>query len=175
MRVMIVFAAMAALLISGAARAAEEWGIEHEKKARFEAKVVDILCELSGDCPANCGGGKRQLGLLRDDGKLILAVKNQDLFAGASNDLLPFCGKRLIVDGLMINDPLMPLFQLQFRRPAPDGKWRRANQFRRDWAARQNLEWDSETVDAWYNNDPLIKDVIARDGVFGIPGLKPEE
>jgi hypothetical protein len=163
------------VLASGVARAAEEWGIEHEEKARFEAKVVDVLCELSGDCPARCGGGKRQLGLLRDDGRLILAVKNQDLFAGASNDLLPFCGTRLIVDGLMIKDPLMPLFQIQFRRPAPDGKWRRANQFRRDWAKERDLEWESDMAGAWYNHDKRVKQVIAKDGVFGIPGLEPEE
>ncbi len=171
----ILLSAAAMVLASGAARAAEEWGIEHEQKARFEAKVVDVLCELSGDCPADCGGGKRQLGLLRDDGKLILAVKNQDPFAGASNDLLPFCGKRLIVDGLMINDPLMPLFQIQFRRPVPDGKWRRANQFRRDWAKQRGLEGDSDKAGEWYNHDKRVREIIAKDGVFGIPGLEPEE
>ena len=37
----------------GASQAAEEWGIDGEKKARFEAKVVDVLCELTGDCPAD--------------------------------------------------------------------------------------------------------------------------
>ncbi|MCP4249804.1 MAG: hypothetical protein GY778_22405, partial [bacterium] len=86
------------VLLSGAARAADEWGIEYEEKARFEARVVDILCELSGDCPAGCGGGKRQLGLLKDDGVLILPAKNQDIFAGAAHDLLPYCGKRIVVD-----------------------------------------------------------------------------
>ena len=49
--------AAALVLVAGPAFAAEEWGIEFEEKARFEAKVVDILCELSGDCPDNCGGG----------------------------------------------------------------------------------------------------------------------
>ncbi len=28
---------------------------------------------------------------------------------------------------------------------------------------------------AWYNHDKRVKQVIAKDGVFGIPGLKPEE
>lgn len=171
----IVLFAAAIAFASGIAQAAEEWGIEHEEKARFEAKVVDVLCELSGDCPANCGGGKRQLGLLRDDGKLILAVKNQDIFAGAATDLLPFCGKKLVVDGLMIKDPLMPLFQIQFRRSAPDGKWRRANQFVRDWAKERGLDWESDKAGEWYNHDKRITEVIAEDGVFGIPGLKPEE
>ena len=56
--------------ISGA-QAAAEWGIEHEKKMRVDAKVVDLLCEVTGDCTDNCGNGKRQLGLLLDDGRLI--------------------------------------------------------------------------------------------------------
>jgi chaperone required for assembly of F1-ATPase len=43
--------------------AAEEWGIDGEEKARLTVKVVDIACELSGNCPAKCGEGKRQLGL----------------------------------------------------------------------------------------------------------------
>ena len=175
MRNIIAFAALALVVVAGPVRAAEKWGIEHEEVARFEAKVVDVLCELTGDCPANCGAGKRQLGLLQSDGKLVLPVKNQDIFAGASNDLLPFCGKQLIVDGLLIKDPVMTLFQIQFRRPAPDGEWRQANQFRRDWAAKLDLAWDSEAVDEWYNHDETIKDVIGKNGVFGIPGLKPKE
>ena len=126
---------LCALVFSaGVAQAAEEWGIEHEKIARFEAKVVDIACELSGDCPANCGGGKRQLGLLKDDGTLILPVKNVDIFAGAVNDLIGFCQKRIVADGLLINNPKIPLFALQFKKLAPDGKWSRADQFGKDWS-----------------------------------------
>jgi hypothetical protein len=168
-----VLATLAA--IAGDARAAEEWGIDNEQAVRFEAKVVDILCELSGDCPAKCGAGKRQLGLLKDDGTLVVAVKNFELFAGAANDLIPFCGERVVADGLLINDPRMPIFALQFKRRARGGKWRRANWFIRDWAKTQGVARDSATAKQWYNNDPTVKAVIARDGVFGIPGLKPEE
>ena len=164
-----------ALLFDGTARAAEEWGIEFEEKARFEAKVVDILCELTGDCPANCGGGKRQLGLLRDDGKLLLVAKNFDIFAGAANDLKDFCGKRIVADGLMINDPDMPLFALQFKRPAPDGKWSRANWFIKDWAQANGVAADSPKAKQWFRNDATVNEIIAKDGVFGIPGLKPAE
>ena len=45
------------------AQAADGWGIAGEKVVQWDAKVVDVLCELSGDCPANCCDGKRQLGL----------------------------------------------------------------------------------------------------------------
>jgi hypothetical protein len=76
---------------SSNAQAAESWGLEGEKIARFEAKVVDIACELTGNCPTNCGAGKRQLGLLTDEGRLILPTKNQVPFAGAAWELVEFC------------------------------------------------------------------------------------
>jgi hypothetical protein len=56
---------------------AESWNLYAEQPARFEAKVVDILCEITGDCPADCGAGKRQLGLLRTvDQALVYPNKN---------------------------------------------------------------------------------------------------
>ena len=67
--------AAACVLASPAARAAEEWGLPNEEKARFEAKVVDMLCELTGHCVPDCGGGKRQLGLLTDKGVLVRRPK----------------------------------------------------------------------------------------------------
>ncbi|MGF1608600.1 MAG: hypothetical protein ACFCUQ_04340 [Kiloniellales bacterium] len=170
MRASIVLAALL-LAPTGAALAANEWGIEHEVKARFQGKVVDILCELSGDCPADCGAGKRQLGILKDDGTLVLAAKNNQPFAGAVNDLAGFCGERVEVDGLMINDPLVPLFALQFKRRLPDGEWSGGNQFGKDWLAA-NPDGDLKN---WFREDPLIKRVIAEQGVFGIPELTPAE
>ena len=172
---LLMIAAAALLVGATAARAGEGWGIKHEQVVRFEAKVVDILCELAGDCPADCGAGKRQLGLLADDGTLTPVVKNFDPFAGAVNDLVEFCGQRVVADGLLIDDPRFRLFALQFKRLAPDGKWRRANWFSRDWAKAQGVKPGSKTAQQWFYNDPTIKAVIERHGVFGIPGLKPEE
>jgi len=156
---------------AGAAQAAEEWGIEFEETTRFEAKVVDLACELTGDCPANCGAGKRQLGLLRDDGRLVLPIKNNDPFAGTIVDLLPFCGKRVVADGLWIPNPKLNMFVLQFKREAPDGKWSRANWFTKDWGRRHGADRQGQ----WFRHDPEIKRLIAEQGVFGIPGLKPED
>ncbi len=132
---------------------------------------MDILCELTGDCPSNCGDGKRQFGLLLDDGRLIPMVKNFDPFAGTASDLKGFCGKRIIADGLFINNPKMPMFALQFKQLPPDGDWSRANWFVRDWAEKHGAANKGE----WFRHDPAIKKVIAKDGVFGIPGIKPEE
>ncbi len=152
------------------ANAASEWGIDHEKKTRVEVKVVDLLCEITGNCAAECGKGKRQLGFLFDDGKLVPAVKNQEPFAGATNDLIKFCNKRIVADGLMISNPKMPLFAVQFTRLAPDGKWSRANQFGKDWSKANGGKKSGQ----WFRQDPRIKKTIKEQGVFGIPGLKPE-
>jgi hypothetical protein len=165
----LLFVAAALLSTPGPASAAEEWGIDGEKKVRFEARVVDILCELTGNCPADCGAGKRQLGLLKDDGTLIFAVKNVDIFAGAANDLIGYCGKRIVADGLLIGNPKMKMFALQYSKPVPDGKWRRANQFGKDWSKANG----GKAAGQWFKNDATIKRIIAARGVYGIPGLKP--
>ena len=112
----IIIGAAAGIALTASAFAAEGWGISHEKVTRTEAKIVDLLCEVTGNCVANCGNGKRQLGLLLDSGKLVPVVKNNDPFAGAIADLLPFCGKRIVADGLLISNPKMSLFQLQFKQ-----------------------------------------------------------
>lgn len=168
----LMFALSAVFLgLSVSAHAAEEWGIDGEKKDRFEAKVVDVACELSGNCPAHCGGGKRQLGLLKDDGTLVLPVKNFDIFAGTQKDLAEFCNKRIIADGLTITNDKVNMFALQFLRLASDGEWRRANAFIPKWAAANPGKDKGE----WFRHDPMVKQEIEARGVFGIPGVVPEE
>jgi len=110
------------MCVTASTFAAESWGIDHEKVTRTEAKVVDLLCEVTGNCVPNCGNGKRQLGLLLDSGKLVPVIENNDPFAGAIQDLIPFCNKRIVADGLMISNPKMSIFQLQFLRAAPKGQ-----------------------------------------------------
>ena len=158
-------------ITSSTSFAASSWGIDNEKITRVDAKVVDLLCEVTGNCVPKCGNGKRQFGLLFDDGKLVPVVKNIEPFAGASNDLVQFCNKRITADGLMINSKTMPLFALQFKRLAPDGKWSRANQFGKDWSKANG----GKKTDQWFRNDPKVKSLIKSQGIFGILGLKPEE
>jgi hypothetical protein len=160
--------AAAACLVGGTAQAADSWGLIGEEKARFEAKVVDVLCELTGDCPANCGDGARQLGLLRDDGTLVLAMKNVVPFAGAADELLPFCGERVEADGLFANNRGHRIFALQFVRPVPDGEWRRANRFKEVWAEANDVDPDSETASKWFRHDPRVEKLIERDGKLGL-------
>ncbi len=168
MRRIFIGAGLIALGVIANAQAAEEWGIDFEKKARVEAKVVDMACELTGNCPDNCGNGKRQLGLLMDDGRLVPVIKNFDIFAGATNDLIKHCNKRIVADGLMISNPKMPMFALQFSKPAEGGKWSRANQFGKDWSKANG----GKNSGQWFRTDPVVARIIKKDGVFGIPGLK---
>ncbi|MEM1299808.1 MAG: hypothetical protein AAGH68_11070, partial [Pseudomonadota bacterium] len=81
MRILIAAALSALMALPAAAEGefsegsqAVGWdGVLGREAARFEGKVVDVLCELSGDCSENCGEGRRQMGVLRaSDGVLVL-------------------------------------------------------------------------------------------------------
>ena len=156
------------LLTAAPLQAAEEWGLPEEEKVRFDAKVVDILCELTGDCPSGCGGGTRQLGLLTDEGKLVLPIKNATIFSGTAAELIDFCGQRVTADGLMSTNRGYSVFALQFVRPAPDGKWRRANRFLPKWAEANGLAPDSKQAKQWFRHDPTVKAILDRDGILGL-------
>ena len=102
---LVVSSALAEGEFSAGSRA-NSWNLLGEEMARFEGKVVDALCALTGDCPADCGAGKRQMGILRSaDGHFLLVNKNgQPIFTGATVDLAPYCGKTVEVDGLLVGD-----------------------------------------------------------------------
>ncbi|MBT5110818.1 MAG: hypothetical protein HOM25_19225 [Rhodospirillaceae bacterium] len=165
----IIVSALALLwLTPNPVRAAEEWGLPEEEVVRFEAKVVDILCELSGDCPAQCGGGKRQLGLLNAEGVLVLALKNKVPFAGTVTELIDFCGKQVVADGLFSTNRGYKVFALQFVRKAPDGKWRGANRFTPKWAKQFGFAANGPEAERWFENDPRVNAIIKADGKLGL-------
>lgn len=158
------------------ADAAQGWGLIGEEIVRFDAKVVDLLCELTGDCPENCGGGQRQLGLLDASGKLYPVFKDVVPFAGAATELVGFCGKTVTADGLFSTNRNTTIFSLQFVREAPDGKWQKANRFLAQWAKDNGVKVKSKAARSWFRNDPRIKALIAQDGVIGLgPGVLPKE
>ena len=146
---------------------AKEWNLLGEEKARFEAKVVDILCELSGDCPDDCGAGTRQLGLVTGDGKLIPVSKNgQAAFNGAIPDLLPFCNKAVEVDGLMVGEDMpAQIFQVQFIREQGVEEWTKTNRWTEDWKKRFP---DATGKGPWFRRDPRVKRQIEQDGYLGL-------
>lgn len=155
---------------------AKSWNLYSEQKAFFKAKVVDPLCTLAGDCPENCGNGKRQLALLRqDDDVMVLPLKNsQAAFTGAANELLPFCGKNVEVDGLLLDDPDISaknLYMIQKIRVQGDKKWIKANRKTKDWAKANP---DAKGKGPWFRRDPRVKAEIAREGYLGL-GLEEDK
>ncbi|UWR24095.1 hypothetical protein K3756_04090 [Sulfitobacter sp. S190] len=153
---------------------AKTWNLYAEVPARFEAQVVDLLCHLADDCPEDCGGGLRQLGLLRSaDDTLILPLKNgQPAFSGAAVDLLPYCTQTVEVDGLMIEDPDLGATNVYLvqRIKSGDADWVRANQWTKNWAANHP---DAEGKGPWFRRDPRILEMIAKDGYLGL-GLETD-
>ncbi len=155
---------------------ARSWNLYAEVPARFEATVVDPLCLLTGDCPDNCGDGKRQLALVRSaDDAMILPLKNsQPAFSGAANELQPFCGELVEVDGLMIEDPDLNatnIYLVQKIRKSGDADWIKANRWTKDWAAAHP---EAKGKGPWFRRDPRVKAEIAREGHLGL-GLETDE
>ncbi len=153
---------------------ANSWSLLGEEKARFEGKVVDALCVLTGDCPADCGAGKRQMGILRvADGRFLLVNKNgQPAFTGATVDLVPYCGQTVEVDGLLVGDrDVTPglgdgkLFQVQTVRILGEEAAKKANIWTRDWAERNP---DVGGKGPWFRRDPKIMEQIEAHGRFGL-------
>jgi hypothetical protein len=175
MRRALVLAALAAVPAGAqdfaAGSEAQSWGLAGEAPARFEAQVVDILCALAGDCPPDCGGGARQLGLLRQaDGVLVLPMKNgQPVFSGAVADLAPLCGQTVEVDGLMIagaGGAQAPFFQVQRIRPEGAAAFAPADGFTEAWAAA-NPEAAAEGGE-WFRADPGVRARIEAEGYLGL-------
>ena len=160
--------------ISGIAAAANSWGLPEEVEARFDAQVTDVLCVLSGDCPEDCGAGSRLLGLLQDDGTLVLPLKNAGPFTGPTADLIPFCNQRVTVDGLFTTNYGVTTFAVQFVRPE-GGKWRGANGFVRQWANERGLEAKDKKARRWMRHDEAILELIEEQGVLGLKdkGITP--
>ena len=178
-RMIIAFALIAAspALAGGefaAGSKAKSWNLQGQENALFEGKVVDALCVLTGDCPADCGAGKRQMGIIRSsDGHFILANKNgQPAFTGATVDLAPYCGQIVEVDGLLVGDPeITPglgsakLYQVQTIRPAGANKAMKTNLWTRDWKKRNP---DAGGKGGWFRRDPNVAAEIEANGRLGL-------
>lgn len=148
---------------------AREWGLFAEQKALFTAVVSDPLCELAGDCADDCGGGTRQVVLIREaDNAMVFPLKNaQTAFNGAVADLAPFCGQKVDVDGLLLEDPELGatnVYLVQRIRPE-GGEWQRANTWTDDWAAKNP---GAEGSGPWFRRDPRVLREIETEGYLGL-------
>ena len=150
---------------------ARSWNLFAESQATFTGTIVDLTCEITGDCVENCGDGARQLGILRaSDGVLVNLQKNdQALFTGAVRDALPFCGMEVEVDGLLLTDDFLGaqnIYLLQFIRPLDSGEdWVRANLWTDLWEA-DHTDWAGEG--RWYRRDQTIRALLDTTGYFGL-------
>lgn len=150
---------------------AKEFGLQDEEKAVFSGKVVDVLCELTGDCADNCGNGDRNLGVVRDsDNKLIMVLKNgQFAFNGPVPDLLPYCNKAVDVDGLLIGDEEYygaKFYMVQWIRESGEAEFRKANQWTPSWKARNPEVANGKGP--WFRRDPRVVKQIEATGYFGL-------
>ena len=155
---------------------ARSWNLYAEVPATFEARVVDIMCELTGDCPEDCGAGARQMGLLRSaDGVLVLAMKNsQANFMGAARDLAQYCNQTVTVDGLLIDDLDLGAKNVYLVQTIlADGmeKPAKANKGSKLWAAEHP---EAAGKGPWFRRDPAIKEIIAEEGYLGL-GLEEDK
>lgn len=149
---------------------AKDFGLNDAVQSTFSAKVVDLLCEVAGDCRDNCGNGDRQLGLLRSaDEKLIPVLKNgQFSFNGAVEDLLPYCNKNVDVDGIMVGDPEefgTQFYMVQFIKDEGASEWGKANLWTKKWAERNP---DAAGKGPWFRRDPRVIKQIEASGYFGL-------
>ena len=167
-----LIAASALLAASIPAHAAKSWGITGEVEGIFTATVVDITCELTGDCPANCGEGSRQLALKTADQGTILVAKNLTFYTGASYELYEFCGQEVEVDGLFTENRNVRFFQVQKMRPV-GGKWEKADRFLDAYAEANDTT--ARKAKKWYKTDPQVQEIIERDGYLGQGPAKDAE
>ena len=149
---------------------AKSWNLYAEVPALFEAKVVDVLCVMTGDCPDDCGAGKRQMGLIRKaDDVLVLPMKNtQAAFSGATVDLAGYCNAEVEVDGLMLEDEDLNaknIYQIQKIRKVGEKKWKKTNKWTKNWAKNNK---DAKGKGPWFRRSPRVKALIAKDGYLGI-------
>ncbi|UWQ99308.1 hypothetical protein K3729_00460 [Rhodobacteraceae bacterium S2214] len=155
---------------------ARSWNLYAEYPARFEATVVDLLCEVAGQCTDNCGDGRRQLGLLRSvDGVLVYPNKNsQTVFSGATVELLPYCGQDVEVDGLELYDEdlgAVNIYLVQKIRRVGEDEWVTANNWTKNWAEENP---DAAGRGPWFRRDPRVLSEIAAEGYFGL-GIAEDE
>lgn len=145
--------------------------LQGREAAVFKAKVVDILCELTGDCAEKCGSGKRQMGLIREvDNKLILVSKNrQSSFNGGAVDLAPYCGQTVTVDGLLVGNPELTdtkFYQVFLVQREGSDKWAKTARWTRAWQ-KANPEAKGKKG-PWFRHDPNVAAEIERTGWLGL-------
>ncbi len=141
------------------------WPVTNAEKSGFTGEVVDVLCELNGNCAENCGEGKRQLAIKTEDVGTIFVAKNLNNYSGAVDELWQFCEKQVEVSGLFTENKGVRFFQVQNMRE-PGNSWQKATRYAQAWAERSGKP--SSLAGNWEAHDERIKEIIERDGYLGL-------
>lgn len=143
----------------------DNWPVTNAEKNGFVGTVVDVQCELTGNCADNCGEGKRQLAVKTEEFGTVLAAKNLNFYSGAVDELWPFCAETVEVNGLFTEHQGVKFFQVQNVRQ-PGGKWLKATRYLQAWSERTGQPLS--VASRWYNNDDRVKTILERDGRLGL-------
>jgi len=151
----------------------ESWPITAAEKNQFSGKVVDVQCELSGNCTADCGAGKRQLAIKTTNKKLgtVLIAKNLNNYTGAADELSQFCGQQIDINGLFTEHRGVRFFQVQNIREA-GGQWQKATKYLDAWVERSGKS--PQQAKDWHEHDERVSGIIKRDGRLGL-GTKADQ
>lgn len=148
----------------------DNWPITKAERNGFVGTVVDIQCELTGNCAENCGEGTRQLAIKTEEFGTVFAVKNLNNYSGAVEEIWPFCAETVEVNGLFTEHKGVKFFQVQNVRE-PGGSWQKATRYLKVWSERTG----NPASERWYNNDDRIQEILERDGRLGLGAAADEE
>jgi len=165
----------ALLTLAGCATPAgsiSSWPVTNAEKSEFSGEVVDVLCELGGNCADNCGEGKRQLAIKNDDIGTVLVSKNLNNYSGAADELWQYCGQIVDINGLFTDHKGVRFFQVQNVR-APGGQWQKATRYLQAWAERSGKS--ASLAGNWEEHDDRVQSIIERDGRLGLGQAADEE
>jgi len=160
----------AGLLQAGCATPAgkvESWPITGAEESQFSGTVVDVLCELGGNCANECGQGTRQLAIKSPDNNIgtVLVAKNLANYSGAADELWQLCGQQVDLNGLFTEHKGVRFFQVQNIRES-GGQWQKANKYLSAWVERSGKS--PQQAKNWQDHDERVKDIIERDGRLGL-------
>lgn len=141
------------------------WPVTKAEESALSGTVVDVLCELNGNCAENCGEGKRQLAIKTESQGTVLVSKNLTNYSGAADELWPFCGELVEVNGLFTDHKGVRFFQAQNIRE-PGGQWKQTTNYLQAWSNRSGQS--QSLAEDWQYHDPRVKAIIERDGRLGL-------
>lgn len=166
--------ALAGLVLTACAAGPGEidnWPITGAEANAISGEVKDVLCAAGGDCPADCGGGARQLGIQTTEG-FVLVAKNLTNYTGGADELIAHCGDVVDINGLFTTHQGVRFFQVQNVR-TPGGPWKKAREFNAAWAERSGKP--QSLAGRWYFNDDRVDAVLEKDGRLGLGPEADEE